>query len=61
MLTTRGMTRTDLSVRTGVTLANLSILENGDARAVRFTTLTAICRHTVQCEPGDILTIRQVR
>ena len=55
LLTARGMTLTELSARTGMTMANLSILKNGHARAVRFTTLTAIC-DVLQCQPGDILT-----
>ncbi len=48
------MTLTQLSERVGVTLANLSILKNGRARAVRFTTLAAIC-HELDCQPGDLL------
>lgn len=55
LLTARGMTLTELSTRTGTTIANLSVLKNGRARAVRFTTLTAICQ-ALQCQPGDILT-----
>lgn len=54
ILADRGMTLTELSQQTGTTLANLSILKNGRARAVRFTSLTAICR-ALGCEPGDIL------
>jgi putative transcriptional regulator len=57
LLTARGMTLTELSARTGTTIANLSVLKNGRARAVRFTTLTAIC-HALTCQPGDILTVR---
>ena len=56
LLRMRGMTLTELSARTGITLANLSILKNGRARAVRFTTLTAIC-DALDCQPGDLLTI----
>jgi putative transcriptional regulator len=48
------MTLTELADRVGVTLANLSILKNGHARAIRFSTLTAICRE-LDCSPGDLL------
>ena len=54
MLARRKMTLTQLSERVGVTLVNLSILKNGRARAVRFTTLAAIC-HELDCQPGDLL------
>lgn len=54
MLARRKMRLTDLSQRVGVTVANLSNLKTGKARAVRFTTLEAICR-TLDCQPGDIL------
>ena len=54
MLARRKMTLSQLSERVGVTLANLSILKNGRARAVRFTTLAAIC-HELDCQPGDLL------
>ena len=54
MLVRRKMTLTQLSERVGATLANLSILKNGRARAVRFTTLAAIC-HELDCQPGDLL------
>jgi putative transcriptional regulator len=50
----RRMTLTDLSDRVGMTLANLSILKTGKARAIRFSTLEAIC-DALQCQPGDIL------
>ena len=55
MLAKRKMTLTELSDRMGITIANLSILKKGKARAVRFTTLEAICRE-LDCQPGDILT-----
>jgi putative transcriptional regulator len=55
LLTDRDMTLTELAERVGVTLANLSILKNGHAKAMRFTTLTAICRE-LHCQPGDLLT-----
>ena len=54
ILTSRGMTLTELADRVGVTLANLSILKNGRARAIRFSTLTALCRE-LDCSPGDLL------
>lgn len=54
VLASRGMTLTELADRVGVTLANLSILKNGHARAIRFSTLTAICRE-LDCTPGDLL------
>ncbi len=54
MLHDRRMTLTELSERIGITLANLSILKTGKARAVRFSTLEAICG-ALQCQPGDLL------
>jgi putative transcriptional regulator len=54
MLHARRMTLTDLADRIGITLANLSILKRGKARAVRFSTLEAIC-DVMQCQPGDLL------
>lgn len=53
LLASRGMTLTELADRVGITIVNLSILKNGRARAVRFTTLTAICRE-LECQPGDL-------
>ena len=53
MLHERRMTLTELSERVGITLANLSILKTGKARAVRFSTLEAICR-ALACQPGDL-------
>jgi len=55
MLHERRMTLTELSEKIGITLANLSILKTGKARAVRFSTLEAICE-ALQCQPGDLLT-----
>ena len=55
LLYARRMTLTDLSERIGITLANLSILKTGKARAIRFSTLEAICRE-IGCQPGDLLT-----
>ena len=54
MLARRRMSLTELSQRVGITMANLSILKTGKARAVRFETLDAICR-ALSCQPGDIL------
>ena len=54
MLARRKMSLTELSQRVGITMANLSILKNGRARAVRLETLDAICR-ALDCQPGDIL------
>lgn len=57
VLIARGMTLTELSERTGITLANLSILKTGKARAVRFTTLTEIC-DALNTTPGELFCIR---
>ncbi|MEJ2185485.1 MAG: helix-turn-helix transcriptional regulator [Gemmatimonadota bacterium] len=54
MLVRRGMTLSELSERIGITLPNLSILKTNKARAIRFTTLDAICRE-LDCQPGDLL------
>ena len=54
VLARRKMSLTELSERVGVTLANLSILKTGKGKAVRFSTLEAIC-HELNCQPGDIL------
>ena len=48
------MSLTELSQKIGITMANLSILKKGKARAIRFSTLEAICR-VIDCQPGDIL------
>lgn len=50
----RRMTLTELAERVGLTLANLSILKTGKAKAIRFSTLEAICRE-LECQPGDLL------
>ncbi|HEX9120527.1 MAG TPA: helix-turn-helix transcriptional regulator [Terriglobales bacterium] len=60
MLHERRMTLTELSERVGITLANLSILKTGKARAVRFSTLEAICE-VLQCQPGDLLEFRHAQ
>ena len=49
------MTLTDLADRAGITIANLSILKNGHARAIRFSTLTTLCA-ILSCQPGDLMT-----
>lgn len=53
----RKMSVTELSEKVGITMANLSILKNGKAKAIRFSTLEAICR-ALDCQPGDILEYR---
>ena len=58
MLYARRMSLTELSERIGITLANLSVLKTGKARAIRFSTLDAICE-ALQCQPGDILEFRE--
>ena len=57
MLARRKMSVTELADRVGITIANLSILKNGRARAIRFSTLEALCR-ALDCQPGDILEFR---
>lgn len=54
LLEQRGMTLTELSRRVGVSLVNLSVLKNDRAKAIRFSTLTAIC-HALDCEVGQLL------
>ena len=58
LLEERGMTLAELAERVGVTVVNLSILKNGRARAVRFTTLTALCE-VLDCQPGDLLVFEE--
>ena len=57
LLHERRMTLTELAERVGLTLANLSILKTGKAKAIRFSTLEAICRE-LECQPGDLLGYR---
>ena len=57
MLARRKMSVTELAERVGITMANLSILKNGKARAIRFSTLEGICQ-ALECQPGDILEYR---
>jgi putative transcriptional regulator len=59
ILTERGMTLTELAALVGVTVVNLSILKNGRAKAIRFNTLTAICR-ALDCQPGDVLSVGSI-
>lgn len=57
MLAKRKMSVTELSERVGITMANISILKNGKAKAIRFSTLDAICK-ALDCQPGDIIEYR---
>lgn len=54
MLARRKMSVTELSERVGITIANISVLKNGRAKAIRFSTLSEICR-VLDCQPGDLL------
>jgi putative transcriptional regulator len=56
VLAERGMTLTELAERVGVTIVNLSVLKNDRAKAIRFSTLTAICE-VLECDVGDVLRI----
>ncbi|MGW2961311.1 helix-turn-helix domain-containing protein [Streptomyces sp. NPDC001220] len=58
LLVERGMTLSELAARVGVTVVNLSVLKNDRAKAIRFSTLTAICRE-LNCQPGDLLSVRE--
>ena len=58
VLAERGMTLAELAERADISTVNLSVLKNGRARAVRFSSLTAICR-VLGCQPGDLLTVRE--
>ena len=58
LLAERGLTLTELAGRVGMTLANLSVLKNGRARAIRFSTLTALCE-ALDCQPADLFTVRR--
>ena len=58
MLARRKMSVTELAQRVGITLANISILKNGKAKAIRFSTLEKICQ-VLECQPGDILDYRE--
>ena len=58
MMARRKMSLTELSQQVGITMANLSILKNGHAKAVRMSTLEAICR-VLECQPGDIIKYKE--
>lgn len=58
MLAKRKMSVTELAEKVGITMANLSILKNGKAKAIRFSTLQAICK-ALECQPGDILEFKK--
>lgn len=58
MLAKRKMSLTELSIQVGITMANLSILKSGKAKAIRFSTLEEICR-VLECQPGDILEYKE--
>lgn len=58
MLARRKMSVTELADRVGITMANISILKNGKAKAIRFSTLEAICK-ALECQPGDVLEFRE--
>lgn len=57
ILEARGMTVAELARRVGVTVVNLSVLKNNRARAIRFSTLTALC-DALECQPGDLFTVQ---
>jgi putative transcriptional regulator len=58
MLAKKKMSVTELTDKVGITMANISILKNGKARAIRFSTLEAICK-ALECQPGDILEFKK--
>ncbi|MBX3359481.1 MAG: helix-turn-helix transcriptional regulator [Phycisphaeraceae bacterium] len=58
MLAKRKMSVTELAEKVGITMANISVLKNGKARAIRFSTLDAVCR-ALECQPGDVLEYRR--
>ena len=60
LLAERGMTLTELAERVGVTVVNLSVMKNDRARAVRFSTLTAVC-DALACQPGDLFSVAPSR
>ncbi|MDO0913234.1 helix-turn-helix transcriptional regulator [Streptomyces sp. DT2A-34] len=55
LLAERGMTLTELAAQVGITVVNLSVLKNGRAKAIRFSTLSRIC-DVLRCQPGDLIT-----
>lgn len=58
MLARRKMSVTELAEKVGITIANISVLKNGKAKAIRFSTLEAICK-ALECQPGDILEFKE--
>lgn len=58
MLSKRKMSVTELAEKVGITMANISILKNGKAKAIRFSTLAAICQ-VLECQPGDIMEFKK--
>ena len=58
MLARRKMSVTELAEKVGITMANISVLKNGKAKAIRFSTLEAVCK-ALECQPGDILEFRE--
>jgi len=58
MLARRKMSVTELAEKVGITMANISVLKNGKAKAIRFSTLEAICK-ALECQPGDVLEFRE--
>ena len=58
MLARRKMSVTELAEKVGITMANISVLKNGKAKAIRFSTLEAVCK-ALDCQPGDVLEFRE--
>jgi len=58
MLARRKMSVTELAEKVGITMANISVLKNGKAKAIRFSTLEAVCK-ALQCQPGDVLEFKK--
>lgn len=58
MLARRKMSVTELAGKVGITMANMSVLKNGKAKAIRFSTLEAVCK-ALECQPGDILEFKE--
>jgi putative transcriptional regulator len=58
MLAKRKMSVTELAGKVGITMANISVLKNGKAKAIRFSTLEAVCT-ALECQPGDILALQR--
>jgi putative transcriptional regulator len=58
MLAKRKMSVTELAEKVGITMANMSVLKNGKAKAIRFSTLEAVCK-ALECQPGDVLEFKE--